>query len=439
MSSMYPPLYGGGIPPQRCQRCGTPLPPNEAYCRTCGMYTMPPAQAQTGGTPPGIFWGEPTPYGGGQIGGQPSAPPSANTPYGSGTNPPQQPFPNNAYGGVPNSPSSPNNFSVAPSQNGYAPASFNGQNGYTPLPPTGVNGYAPSSSTNTNGYASPSPGMMNSYQPGATNGWPPSVYNQLSQDEPSQKRRGPNVGLIVGIVVLLLLLVGGGVGGYVLISKNRTGNPTLVTPTVTLKPTPTPTGKMLFSDTFTNNNKNGWDLTNGSNNKVTINLNGGSLVLADNENTLFPEFIPGRNFSDFQLNIDAVLSKGSPSNGYGVYIRVAPTQNDSLGTYYRFELYGDSTYAIFKGAVGATGKSSLSTLMDFTNGASIQKPGTVNHITIVAQGAKMQFIVNGVVLTTVTDPSYKSGAVALFVSNVEKVPAGAEATFSHLTIYSVAK
>jgi Domain of Unknown Function (DUF1080) len=400
MSSMYPPAYGGGTPPgRRCQRCGTPLPPNEVNCRTCGEYNAPMQ------TPSGMTWGSPTPqtqmpYGGGQYGGQqwgsPAAPPIPNVPYG-GTPPPQHPLPNNYYGTANPTPN-PNNFYAAPTQNVYAPPSMNGMNGY---------------------------------QPAGMNGYPPTRY-----DQPPQGKRGPNVGLIIGIVVILLLLVGGGVSGYLFLKgQNHTTAPTVTTPTVV--PTPTPSGKLLFSDSFKNNN-NGWDLTGSTNNKIAIRMSGGSLVLADNENTLFPEFIPAKAaFSDFQLNVDAVLSKGDQNNGYGVYVRVGSTQNDSLGTYYRFELYGDGTYAIFKGTVDANGNSTPVPLVKTAYGNSIQPRGKLNHITIFAKGSTMKFIVNGVTLSTVPDNSYKSGSMALFVSNVQNVAPGAEATFSNLVIYAV--
>jgi hypothetical protein len=164
-------------------------------------------------------------------------------------------------------------------------------------------------------------------------------------------------------------------------------------------------------------------------------LGGGSLVLEDDENTLFPEFVPGKTFADFQLNVDATLSKGDQNNGFGVYIRVTSTQNDELGTYYRFELYGDGTFAIFKGTVDASGNSSADKVVDFTANGAIKKQGELNHVTILAKGSNMAFIVNGVTLHTLVDTSYRSGSMALFVSNVKGTNGGAQATFSHIVIY----
>ena len=47
----------------------------------------------------------------------------------------------------------------------------------------------------------------------------------------------------------------------------------------------------------------------------------------------------------------------------------------------------------------------------------------------------MTFMVNGQMLNKVTDNNYKSGSVALFVSNLPGSPPDAQATFAHLAIY----
>ena len=47
----------------------------------------------------------------------------------------------------------------------------------------------------------------------------------------------------------------------------------------------------------------------------------------------------------------------------------------------------------------------------------------------------MTFQINGVTVYTFSDNSYKSGSVALFVSNVSGVKAGAQATFQNLAIF----
>jgi hypothetical protein len=246
------------------------------------------------------------------------------------------------------------------------------------------------------------------------------------------RSRGPNVGLIVGIILLLVVLVGGGIASYIFIFAHHS---TQVTQTATAVPsTPTPKAAPLFADAF-NNNNNGWDLQ-GNPGKFSVTLGNGGMGLEDDDNKLLWELVPGnKTFRDFKLFIDAVLSKGDQMNGYGVYIRGSLDQNSNLTTYYRFELYGDGTYAVFKGNVDSSGKSTPSKIAGYTSSSAIQKQGKLNHIGIIAKGSTMTLMVNGQTLQTITDSSYTSGSLALFVSNVQNAHAGAEATFSHFAVY----
>ncbi len=256
----------------------------------------------------------------------------------------------------------------------------------------------------------------------------PAGYNQSPQ-----KQRGARIGLIVGTILLLVILVGGVFAGYT-VYKNRNQNNT-----VSAMPTriSTPAVKPLFIDSF-ENNKTGWDLTSNPG-KFSVKVGGGSMVLEDGENKFLTEILPGKSFTDFRLDVDATLTKGDPNNGYGVFIRGESSQGSQLGTYYRFELYGDSTYAIFKGSLDTNGQSKSTQVQDFPVNDAIAKVGHVNHITIIAKGPVMTLIVNGQTVYMYTDDNYKSGSVALFVSNLPPpVAPGAQATFTNLAIFPTA-
>lgn len=389
MSSMYPPY--GDASSRRCQHCGRPLAPSEVYCSTCGEYnflTSTNGATERAQPPTNTPWGGPAPqtfYGGGQYGGQPPAPPGPNTFLGGNLAPPppQQPvYFGNPYG-TPQQPL------------------------YSTLAPPPMAGFQQS---NLHGY-------QNGYQP-------------VGLHQPPARKRGPKIGLIVGIVIMLVILVGGGAGYFYV--KSHTDKAMTNVPTAS---SPTPTTPPLFSDSFQNNN-NGWDLTSISG-KYSVKVGGGSMVLEDDDNKLLWELVPGTKvYSNFKLVVDATLSRGDQSNGYGVYIRGASNQNSELATYYRFELYGDGTYAIFKGVVDASGNSQGNKLVDYTTDPAIQKQGSVNHIAIIANGPGMTFILNGQTLKVVTDTSYTGGSVALFVSNLPApTPPDAQATFNNLAIY----
>lgn len=454
MSSMYP--YGGAAT-QVCQRCGQPLSPGEMQCRYCGYYNQQPSSSN-------MAWGTPAPapasqgqtaYGQNQFSemqwGQ-SASPYAQP---NGFSQPQQPFPG-AFAQSqqqPSSPSYPSNFYAAPAQLPNPTVDMPGQSGQgwsagqaaqqfgrgdfygasnasSPSNPNNMYGMPGSSPNYYNAqqqgfYAPSAPPMPGTFQTAGGNGYQPGGYNQ-----PPEGKRKPKIGLIVGVIVLLVVLIGGSFGAYTYLKHHNTPTTTAVTST----PTATPSVPPLFKDTFQNNNS-GWDLTSEAE-KFSVKVGGGTLVLEDDENRLLPELVPNpTNFSNFRLSVDAILSKGTQDNGYGVYIRAASNQNSELATDYRFEIYGDGTYDIFKGTVDANGNSTSNPMIKYNSNAAIQKAGSINHLTIVASGPSMTFIVNGKTVATVTDSSYTSGSIALFVSNVQGTTPGAAATFSNLYIY----
>jgi hypothetical protein len=124
-----------------------------------------------------------------------------------------------------------------------------------------------------------------------------------------QPKKGPNIGLILGVVVLLALLIGGGLffltrpkGG-----TTSTGNPT---PGVTQNAVSTP--QPLFSDNFADNSK-GW--ATGNNNGFSRNIINNALVLVeDNQNQILPEPLPTNStFSDFTVTATVFDNLGASS------------------------------------------------------------------------------------------------------------------------------
>ncbi len=394
MSSVYPPF--GGSPAQRCLRCGTPLPPNVVTCMNCGTYN-PIAQSGLAPEQGQALWGESQPqtvYSGGQYSelqwGQPPVSPQQNNQWGQPSDYPQ----NNTY----LAPSAP-----SPSLNNYY-----GMPGQTQQ--SGFNNFNQAWQQNAY-YAAP---------------YAPAGYNPSPQ-----QKHGPRVGLIAGLILLLIILVGSAFAGYAFYKNRNQNNNVTATPSVVT----TPSIKPLFSDSFANNNT-GWDLTSKPG-KFSVQVGGGSMILEDDDNKLLWEILPGKNLTDFRLDVDAKLSKGDPNNGYGVYIRGASSQDSDLGTYYRFELYGDGTYAIFKGALNTSGQTQSNLVQTYTQNAAIAKAGTTNHITIVAKGPTMTLMVDSQTVYTYTDDNYKSGSIALFVSNLPKLNPGAQVTFANLAIFPV--
>ena len=139
-------------------------------------------------------------------------------------------------------------------------------------------------------------------------------------------------------------------------------------------------------------------------------------------------------FTDFRLEVDADLSQGDPINGYGVIIRGALDTSGTFKTYYRFELFGNGQYAIYKGVQSGSGTSDMM-LVAVTSNNAIYQQGSINHMSITAKGASLTLTVNGVMVKSITDGDYSTGSVALFVSNVPGAAPMAQATFSKLAVY----
>ena len=399
MSSVYPPF--GETRFQRCLRCGTPLPANGVTCVNCGTYN-PVAQPAAFTDQRQAQWGSVQSQAS-MNGGQFSSPQMGQ----SFNSPPQ--YPQWSQPSVPsqqNVYSSPNISQSSPSSN------------YTyPMP-------GQIAERNFNGfYVTP--------QQNANYFYPSTSYGRYAQPSP-QKKRKSRAGFIVGIGLFFVLLIGGGLAGYYYFKHHVQNNTSTSTSSALLTPTAIP----LFSDAFTSNNM-GWDLTSNQG-KFSVKVGGGSLVLEDDQNKLLWEIVPNQNFSNFRLDVNATLTRGDVSNGYGVFIR-ASNQDGDLATYYRFELYGDGTYAIFKGSLDTSGTERSDLVQGYVANSAIAKVGQVNHITIVANGSVMTLIVNGQTVYTYTDDNYKGGSIALFVSNLPKLTPGAQATFKNLAIYPISK
>ena len=296
--------------------------------------------------------------------------------------------------------------------------------------------------TGYNGFANAQPGMYyappaaptGTFQP-AMNGFAPGNYYRQPQPPEPESKQGPNVVAILLVIVALLLLIGSGcIAGYFFLFKNQDQQTVAVTPT---PPIVTPSIKPLFGDNFQDNTHK-WILSSVPG-QYSISIGGGQMVLEDDHNQLLWEIVPGQTFSDFRLDVDAKLTKGDKTNGYGVYIRGIATQNSDIGLFYRFELYGDGTFGLFKGILDTNGNPTYMSLTGKTliGNTAIQKEGVTNHITIIARGSSMQFMVNNAPIYTLNDSSYKGGEVALFVSNLPAVPAVAQAVFTHLAIFPI--
>jgi len=441
--------YSSNIGSMRCRQCGASLALNDARCGNCGYDNgvpgaqnaqsqapnqrrqVPPQEPQGQMQAEGLLRRYPAPTEQRNVYAQPPT-----------TTPPQAPTPQVSFGGVAPGWPQPD---VAPfATPAQPPQGGRGGNGYDLLRQSGQLG---NTGRNYQNVAQPASAMFSSGAPvqstsggGQAGRVPQAAYAQPSSpiyQEPVPKKKA-NVGRIVGIILLLIAVLGGSFLGYTFLFADKNSQAANSTTTPSNPTTTTPKGNPLFQDAFTNNT-NGWSVQSYPG-EFSVALGNGALRLENDNNKLLWELVPGgKSYGDFQLSVDATLSQGTQDNGYGVYIRGALSQNMAIESFYRFELYGDGSFAVFKGVTDANGATTTPRLVEYTNSSAIQKQGTVNHITIAATGTTLQFSVNGQTLSTVSDTTYTNGSVALFVSNLQKTTPGAAATFAHLAIYPAQK
>ncbi len=131
----------------------------------------------------------------------------------------------------------------------------------------------------------------------------------------------------------------------------------------------------------------------------------------------------GGNFKDFALQVEARQVSGAVENSYGLLFRYIDDNN-----FYRFDLTGDSHYAVFKLEYGE-----WITLVDWQASEYIKPQGETNLIKIVCRGSKMSFFVGHQELDSLEDSSFERGDVGLFATTF--ADANIEAEFDHLQIW----
>lgn len=242
---------------------------------------------------------------------------------------------------------------------------------------------------------------------------------------PPQPRRGPNVGLIIGILFLLLVLVGGGIFALTRLNQGGKSNANASTPTVQATPTPTP--KPLFSDTFANND-NGWSVGTGSGFSHVIENN--ALTMADANQKILIESVPTNTIDDFTVTVTLTLLQGDQNDSVGIYMR----GDSNLDHDYRVDIFGDTTYSIAKEYLDSNNTPRVSFLVDPSSSSALKATGQENKITVIMKGSQIVLMINGTVVRSITDSTYtKKGQIALFVQN-GTTSGGVKAAFSSITL-----
>jgi hypothetical protein len=215
----------------------------------------------------------------------------------------------------------------------------------------------------------------------------------------------------IPVFVIMLVLI----GGCTTTPQSSPNTPTKTTtliPTRTFTPTPTlsPTialKTVLFSDDLSHW-RSEW-ASEYDNTDAKIFYSGGSLHIRDNKPPIgTPYHTLNKNFNDFILDVDTKLIDGTVNNWQGVDVR---SQDDN--NYYDFAISADGYYTIIKAVNGTIesliGKPTRSSYINTGMGAT-------NHLHVEANKNTLSLSVNGHLLRTVTDNTFKEGSVDLSAS-----------------------
>ena len=241
--------------------------------------------------------------------------------------------------------------------------------------------------------------------------------------------------LIGTITFLLIMVITSTIFFYVQGKSSKTGStrdgtasPTVrkatPTPTLTTLSTPQP----LFFDDFTDKSK-GWYL--GSTSGYTRVIDNDSLILADSNHTILTESLPTSTpFNDFIVTVTYTLLQANQDDSVGLYLR----GDSNLDHDYRIDIYGNNTYAISKEFLDASKSPQVQFLVSPTGATTLHPAGQSNTIMVMMKGPKLVLLVNGTMVSSITDTDYTSGQIALFVKNSE-TSSEVEASFSSVVVY----
>lgn len=224
--------------------------------------------------------------------------------------------------------------------------------------------------------------------------------------------------LIVGVLSIVLLCLIGliGVPAFFIITNVERSPVEAVGTVVISKEAPAIAGDatgddILFKETFTSAT-NGWETGAIENElgleEVTIADGVYTLQVTANEAFYAERELPNQEFSNFVLTLDITPHDSQDHYSYGLTFR----QNEALESYV-IELGNDGLYAVFL----FTGEWTI--LQDWTFAEAI-KAGETNKLTIIADGNRLTFLVNGEPLTTIEDDTLSTGAIGLVVEIFEE-------------------
>lgn len=167
-----------------------------------------------------------------------------------------------------------------------------------------------------------------------------------------------------------------------------------------------PDNRVLFKDDFSNT-AGGWSTQRDVNTLIDYDNNGFRIWV--NQPNFDYWSVPGLNFTDVSIEVDAVKTAGPDDNDYGIICRYQDQNN-----FYGFLISSDGYYGISK---RKNGDHSVIGAKGMEPSSSIRKGIATNHIRADCIGSTLTLYINGTKAAEVTDPEYKVGDVGLIAGS----------------------
>jgi hypothetical protein len=161
--------------------------------------------------------------------------------------------------------------------------------------------------------------------------------------------------------------------------------------------------EILYEETFTAPTPGAWPL--GSFGTIDVWMDGGKYYMLAMSNV----YASGYNhlegpFGDVQIDIDVDHILGAPTQSAGgLMFRVTDSSN-----FYALLVGPAGTFAVMKWVNGTQ-----STLLAWAESPAVNKGAARNHLTVIAHGSSLSFLVNKTEVAMLTDTSLSSGRVGV--------------------------
>jgi hypothetical protein len=179
----------------------------------------------------------------------------------------------------------------------------------------------------------------------------------------------------------------------------------------------------LFFDDFREDQDCGWIIYSRSG--AVVEREGETLRLTTSQPGQIWWTNVGRSFDDLILSADIQHIDGPRDNAYGLICRYQSSEN-----FYVFLISSDGYYAIGKYQSGSSQINYLNQGGEYIFSEAIDQESGINRVRASCIGSELSLSVNGVLLESVSDPTFVTGDIGLAVSTFE--PGSLEVAFDNV-------